>query len=87
MAWNEVSAKEDPSLSFQPYYVAMIRQKLVGSVKLPPNNKAAQKECDRILKIIWNTEAAEKLIVRELLPVIQRAIDAERAAGVAPPVG
>lgn len=66
----------------QYHLMAMIRQKLVGSVKLPPNNKSAQKECDRILKIIWNTEAAEKLVVRELLPVIQWAIDAERAAGV-----
>jgi hypothetical protein len=66
----------------QYHLMAMIRQKLVGSVKLPPNGRAEQKECDKILKVIWNAEAAEKLVVRELLPVIQRAIDAERAAGV-----
>jgi hypothetical protein len=66
----------------QYHLMAMIRQKLVGSVKLPSNGKAAQRECDQILRVIWNTEAVEKLVVRELLPVIQRAIDAERAAGV-----
>ncbi|QFU91639.1 AIPR family protein [Amycolatopsis sp. YIM 10] len=66
----------------QYHLMAMIRQKLVGSAKLPPNGKAAQKECDRILQVIWNAEAAEKLVVCDLLPVAQRAIDAERAAGV-----
>ncbi|WP_406631850.1 AIPR family protein [Amycolatopsis sp. WGS_07] len=66
----------------QYHLLAMIRQKLVGSVQLPANRRAAQKECDRILKVVWNAEAAEKLVVRELLPAVQRVIDAERAAGV-----
>ncbi|MDI5974637.1 AIPR family protein [Amycolatopsis magusensis] len=66
----------------QYHLMAMIRQKLVGSGKPPLNGKAAQKECDRILRVIWDAEVAEKLVVRDLLPVVQRAIDAEKAAGV-----
>lgn len=64
------------------HLMALIRQRLAGSVQLSANPKAATRECDKILKVVWDAEAAEKLVVHELLPVIQLAIDAERESGV-----
>ena len=66
----------------QYHLMALIRQKLLGPGAVPTHDKAVTKACTRILDVIWNAEAAEKLVVHELLPVIQRAIDAEREAGV-----
>lgn len=66
----------------QYHLMALIRQKLLGPAAMPTHDKAVTKACTRILDVIWDAEAAEKLVVHELLPVIQRAIDAEREAGV-----
>jgi hypothetical protein len=66
----------------QYHLMALIRQKLLGPGAVPTHDKAVTKACTRILDVVWDAEAAEKLVVHELLPVIQRVIDAERAAGV-----
>ncbi|GAA4714344.1 AIPR protein [Promicromonospora umidemergens] len=66
----------------QYHLMALIRQKLLGPGAVPTHDKAVTKACTRILDVVWDAEAAEKLVVHELLPVIQRAIDAEREAGV-----
>jgi hypothetical protein len=66
----------------QYHLMALIRQKLLGTAAVPTHDKAVTKACTRILDVIWDAEAAEKLVVHELLPVVQRAIDAEREAGV-----
>lgn len=43
--------------------------------------KAAAQECERILTVMWDPLSAEKLVL-ELLPLLQRAIDAELTTGV-----
>ncbi|GAA1853737.1 AIPR family protein [Myceligenerans crystallogenes] len=64
------------------HLMALIRQQLAGSAKPPSDGKAAEKWCKRILDVIWNAEAAERLVVHDLLPAIQRVINVEREAGV-----
>ncbi|WP_423463350.1 AIPR family protein [Promicromonospora sp. MS192] len=66
----------------QYHLMALIRQQLIGSGAMPTHDKAVAKECEKILKVVWNAEAAENLVVNKLLPVIQVAIDAEREEGV-----
>lgn len=66
----------------QYHLMALLRQKLLGPGAVPTHDKAVTKACTRILDVVWDAEAAEKLVVHELLPAIQRAIDAERATGV-----
>lgn len=66
----------------QHHLMALIRERLIGPIrKLPGNDRAAEKLCVPILEVMWDEAKAEKL-VNELLPAVQRAIDAEKKAGV-----
>lgn len=65
------------------HLLAAIKLRLVGAGALPRNSRAAEQECQRILKVVWDASASEHLVL-ELLRPLQRAIDAELEGGVPP---
>ncbi|MBW4720347.1 AIPR family protein [Saccharothrix obliqua] len=72
--------------SFSPFrfhLLAAVKLRLLGPDPVPHVAKAANRACARILDVMWDANAAERL-VGELLVPLQRAIDAERGLGVAP---
>ncbi|GAB4083901.1 AIPR family protein [Myceligenerans cantabricum] len=66
----------------QYHLMALIRQRLLGPAPVPTHDRAVTRACTRILDVIWDAEAAERLVVHDLLPAIQRVIEAEKEAGV-----
>lgn len=73
------------SNQFRPalyHLLAAIKTRLLKSVNVPSMNaKGADRECERILAVMWDANEAEKLVL-DLIPPLQRAIDAEKANGV-----
>jgi hypothetical protein len=57
------------------HVLAAIKLRLLGSGPVPQTARAAEKECARILDVIWDANASEHLVL-ELLDPLQRAIDA-----------
>jgi hypothetical protein len=72
--------------SYAPYrfhLLAAIKLRVLGQGPVQHSPRVAERECARILDLVWDKAAAERLVV-ELLAPLQRAIDAERHLGVAP---
>lgn len=70
------------SLSPARYHLlAAIRLRLLGPSLQLKNAKAVAADCERVLKVAWNANAAEKLVL-DLLPPIKKAIDVDAASGV-----
>jgi hypothetical protein len=63
------------------HLIAAIKLRLFGERRLPSAPKEAAKACQRVLDVMWDAGASERLIA-ELLPAITKAIDVEKAAGV-----
>ncbi|HEX6345720.1 AIPR family protein [Umezawaea sp.] len=63
------------------HLLAAIKLRLLGSDRVPPSSKAAVKQCERILDLVWDANESERLVL-ELLDSLQRAIDAETGLGV-----
>jgi hypothetical protein len=61
-----------------------IKLRLLGPGPVPHNQRAAERECERILRIVWDPSISERLIL-DLLRPLQHVIDAERGSGV--PIG
>jgi hypothetical protein len=53
-----------------------IKLRLLGDGSLPQGNRKSKIECDKILRVIWDAQAAEDL-VNELLPAVDRAVAEE----------
>lgn len=63
------------------HLLAAMKLRLVGPGPIPRSPKAAERECEQILKVVWDQDAAEHLVL-DLLQPLQRAMDAE--SGVLP---
>jgi hypothetical protein len=61
-----------------------IKLRLLGPKPVPHNQRAAERECGRILQVVWDSSVSEHLIL-DLLRPLQHVIDAERGSGV--PIG
>lgn len=61
--------------------LAAIKLRVIGDGPLPAGNRKSKVECDKLLKVIWDAQAAEDL-VKELLPVVDEAV-AEETPGLA----
>ncbi|MEO6087193.1 MAG: AIPR family protein [Umezawaea sp.] len=62
------------------HLLAAIKTRLLGSDRVSHSAKAAQKQCERVLDVIWDQNSSERLVL-DLLDPLQRAIDAESALG------
>ncbi|HWO68886.1 MAG TPA: AIPR family protein [Umezawaea sp.] len=63
------------------HLLAAIKLRLLGSDRLLHSSKAAVKQCQRILDVVWDANESERLVL-ELLGPLQRAIDAEPGTNV-----
>lgn len=63
------------------HLLAAIKLKLLGTEPLPAAPKKVHERCERILETVWDMRRSERLML-DLLPAVQRSIDAELAAGV-----
>lgn len=62
------------------HILSAMKIRVIGSGPLPRAPKAATASCEKLLKVVWDPPAAERLVI-DLLPAVRRSIDAERAAG------
>lgn len=75
--WLLRNRRIDRSYSPARYQLlAAIKLRLIGDGPLPAGNRKSKAECDKILEVIWDAQAAEDL-VKELLPVIDEAVSEE----------
>jgi hypothetical protein len=58
------------------HLLAALKLRLLGPDKLTHSSKAAVRQCQRILDVVWDPNESERLVL-ELLGPLQRAIDAE----------
>jgi hypothetical protein len=65
------------------HLLAAVKLRLVGQGPIPRSPRQVERDCERILKVVWDQTAAERIVLELLLP-LQRAIDAELAVGVPP---
>lgn len=65
------------------HLLSAIKLRLLGAGPLSASPRGVERECERILQVIWDANASESLVV-ELLDPLRRAIDAERAGGILP---
>lgn len=65
------------------HLLAAIKLRLLGPGPVSSSPRAAERECERILKVVWDPIASEHLVL-DLLRPLQRAIDAELEGGVPP---
>nr|WP_246253870.1 AIPR family protein [Isoptericola chiayiensis] len=78
--WLLRNKRIDRSYSPARYQLlAAIKLRVLGDGPLPKGNRKSKVECDKILKVIWDVQAAEEL-VRGLLPIID-AVVAEETPG------
>jgi hypothetical protein len=63
------------------HLLAAMKVKLLGIEPLPAAPRKAQERCQRILDTVWDTRRSERLML-DLLPALQRAIDAELTSGI-----
>jgi AIPR protein len=62
------------------HILSAMKMQVIGSGSLPRAPKAAAASCEKLLEIVWDPPACERLVI-DLLPAVQKSIDAERAAG------
>ena len=67
----------------QYHLLAAAKIRLAGTGSVPRTEKAAERECEKILKVMWEPALAEKLFV-DLLRPLQRAIDEEQRTASMP---
>ena len=70
--------------TYAPYrfhILAAIKLRVLGQAPVQHTSRAAERECKRILDIMWDKSASEGLVLKLLTP-LQRAIDTEQAEGV-----
>ncbi|NUT53604.1 MAG: AIPR family protein [Saccharothrix sp.] len=65
------------------HLLSAIKLRLLGQAQIQHTSRTAERECKRVLDVMWDKSAAEGLVLTLLTP-LQRAIDAETAEGVAP---
>ncbi|MCX2952826.1 AIPR family protein [Lentzea sp. NEAU-D7] len=71
--------------SYAPYrfhIINAIKLRVLGRAPIQHTSRTAERECKRILDVMWDKSAAERLVLNLLTP-LQRAIDTEQAEGVA----
>jgi hypothetical protein len=56
--------------------LAAMKLRVIGDGPLPAGDRKSKVKCDKLLKVIWDSQAAEDLI-KELLPVIDDAVSEE----------
>lgn len=79
--WLLRNRRIDRSYSPARYQLlAAMKLRVIGDGTLPAGNRKSKVECDKLLKVIWDAQAAEDLI-KELLPVVDAAV-AEETPGV-----
>jgi hypothetical protein len=62
------------------HILSAMKMRVIGPGPLPRAPRAAAADCNKLLEIVWDPAASERLVLN-LLPALQRSIDAERAGG------
>jgi len=62
------------------HILSAMKMRVIGPGPLPRAPKLAAARCDKLLDIVWDPPASERLVLN-LLPALQRSIEAERTAG------
>ncbi|MCE6998592.1 AIPR family protein [Saccharothrix sp. S26] len=71
--------------NYAPYrfhILSAIKLRVLGRAPIQHTSRTAERECQRILDVMWDKAAAEGMVLNLLTP-LQRAIDAEQSEGVA----
>jgi hypothetical protein len=79
--WLFRNKRVDRKFATAKYQLLMaIKTRLLGAGSLPAGDRKANKECQKILDVIWDQAKSEKLITELLVP-LQAAINAESESG------
>lgn len=82
LEWLFRNKRIDRKYATAKYQLLMaIKTRLVGTGPLPTGDRKANKECQKILDIMWDQTKSETLVTQLLVP-LQSAIDAESDSGV-----
>lgn len=63
------------------HLLAAIKLRVLGRSALPHAPREVTRTCQKLLAMLWDPNRAERLVALDLVPVLQRAIDAEPAGG------
>jgi hypothetical protein len=83
LEWLMRNRRIDKTYSPARYHLlAAVKLRLLGVTPVTPTSRSAERDCQRVLDVIWDPNASEQLFA-QLLDPLRRAMDAE--AGSVPP--